>query len=65
LREIWKECKSHLCNALRGLWGEAVEKSDVFEWHERFKEDQETAEDDERSCRLRFQRSVEECGAFR
>jgi hypothetical protein len=28
----------HLCNALRGLQGEAVKKICVYEWHKQFKE---------------------------
>jgi hypothetical protein len=40
---------SDTCETLRGLWGRAMKKSNVFEWHKQFKEGYENMEDDERS----------------
>jgi hypothetical protein len=39
--------------------GEAVKKSSVSEWHERFKDSGENVEDDERSVCQRFHRTGE------
>jgi len=46
LCEIRKECKWHLCNALRGLWGTSYKNVKCFVSHKRFNGVRENVEDD-------------------